>query len=181
MFFPDPCVPMTEVNKRGEFVFWRCFEGKHMLKRMEGLGILKWVEAATSKLPVNKWITSGTDSARSLVSMGEAHPGAQGGDEGNKMTLYYQVDEGTVTLIPAELGIGQEQYPVKYLFTILNRSQIVRAEPLEADHDMHPVSVTEPLTLGYGFGNCGMTDYMGPIQDIMSWLISSHSSTCEAR
>ena len=174
MFFPDPRVPMTEVNKRGEFVFWRCFEGKHILKRMEGMGLLKWVEAANSKIPTSKWVTGGEESARSLVAGGQAHPGTQGGDEGRGVTSYYQVDEGTVTLIPAELGLGREQYPVKFLFTILNRSQIVRAEPLEADHDMHPVSVTEPLTLGYGFGHCGMTDYMGPIQDIMSWLVNSH-------
>jgi len=174
MFFPDPRVPMTEVNKRGEFVFWRCYEGKHILKRMEGMGILKWVEAANSKLPSSRWITGGEESARSLMASGQANPGQQGNDEGRGVSSYYQVDEGTVTLIPAELGLGAEQYPVKFIFTILNRSQIVRAEPLEADHDMHPVSVTEPLTLGYGFGHCGMTDYMGPIQDIMSWLVNSH-------
>lgn len=174
MFFPDPRVPMTEVNRRGEFCFWRCFEGKHILKRMEGMGVFKWVEAASSKLPTSQWVSGGAESARSLVAGGEAQPGDRTGDDGSKITSYYQVDEGTVTLIPAELGLGAEQFPVKYLFTILNRSQIVRAEPLEADHDMHPVSVTEPLTLGYGFGHCGMTDYMGPIQDIMSWLVNSH-------
>lgn len=174
MFFPDPRVPMTEVNKRGEFVFWRCYEGKHMLKRMEGMGLLKWVEAASSKLPTSRWVTGGAESARSLVAGGDAQPGERGSDEGRSVGSYYQVDEGTVTVIPAELGLGREQFPVKYLFTILNRSQIVRAEPLEADHDMHPVSVTEPLTLGYGFGHCGMTDYMAPIQDTMSWLINSH-------
>ena len=39
---------------------------------------------------------------------------------------------------------------------------------------MHPVSVAEPYELGYGFGNCGMMDYLTPIQDTISWFINSH-------
>ena len=67
-----------------------------------------------------------------------------------------------------------EEYPVKYLFTLVNRGQIVQAEPLDYDHDKHPVSVTEPYSMGYGFGQPGIIDYMAPLQDLMSWLVNSH-------
>lgn len=50
-FFPDPNVPMCEVNRRGEFVFWRTFEGKHTIKRAEADGLLMWVDDAKG-LPV---------------------------------------------------------------------------------------------------------------------------------
>ena len=50
----------------------------------------------------------------------------------------------------------------------------MQARPFEADHDMHPVVVIEPYSMGYGFGNLGAVDYLSPIQDSLSWLINSH-------
>src|SRR5690606_33896789 len=67
-------------------------------------------------------------------------------------------------------------WPEKWIFTILNKSQIVQAEPFDADHDMHPVSVAEPYTTGYGFGHLALADYLAPIQDSLSWFINSHSA-----
>lgn len=175
MFFPDPRVPLTEVSRRGEFVFWRAFEGRHMLLRWEQQmqGRVRWVNAASSKLPANKFSADTEGSARDLVSMGEAHPGQDGKEHGGVQN-FVQVDQGTVEIIPAELGLGESRIPEKWLFTIVNKSQIIQAESFGADHDMHPVSCTEPYTLGYGFGNPGLTDYMGPLQDTISWLVDSH-------
>ncbi|MEA2037474.1 MAG: hypothetical protein U9O94_08240, partial [Nanoarchaeota archaeon] len=45
-FFPDPSVPMEEVNKKGQFVFWRDFVSKQSLKDKENKGIYKYVAHA---------------------------------------------------------------------------------------------------------------------------------------
>ena len=82
--------------------------------------------------------------------------------------------QGTVEIIPAELGLGEEEYPVKYIFAIGNRNRIIQCEPLGLDHDQHPVVVTEPYGVGYGFGQLGLADYQGPIQDLLSWFMNSH-------
>lgn len=170
-FFPDPNVPMCEVNRRGEFVFWRTFEGKHTIKRAEADGLLMWVDDAKG-LPVDR-DTAGGDSVRNMRALGE--------NNDNRADLgggadYYQVDQGTVEIIPSELGLSNRTWPEKWIFTILNNSQIVQAEPFDADHEMHPVVVTEPYSTGYGFGHLALADYLAPMQDSISWLINSHMS-----
>lgn len=171
MFFPDPRVPMAEVNRRGEYVFWRTYEGKHLLLNMQADGTYKYVDKAPPMaIPT---VTDGLNmSARGLISQGEGTPGINAFWFGK--TDIYQVDQGSIEIIPAELGIGTETTPQKYVFTWLNRKQIVQAEKLDLDHGMHPVCVSEPLTLGYGFGQPGLIDYIGPMQDLMSWFINSH-------
>ena len=166
MFFPDPRVPMTEVNRLGEFVFWRDFTGRHILLREQADGKLKWVEHTPEALPQAKV----SDSARSIRALGTSTPGGQ-------TTLpkaFVQRDQGSVEIIPAELGLGESEAPEKWLFTILNKKVIVQAEPLGMDHGMHPICVSEPYTMGYGFGQLGIADYLGPLQDAVTWLINSH-------
>jgi hypothetical protein len=171
-FFPDPRVPLTEVNRRGEYVFWRMFEGKHILKREEAAGNIKWVDWAGDSLPKNdNWAID-----RINVSGGEAIParGNYGSSYAKQIPNFLQVDQGTVELIPAELGLGPERMPEKWIITILNKQQIVQLEKYDVDHGMHPCVVSEPYQQGMGFGNLGLADYIGPIQDSMGWFLNSH-------
>lgn len=169
MFLPDPSVPMSEVNKRGEFVFWKSFEGKHTLKLQERAKKISYVDRIPDQLAESEYTS---DSARAMVSMGEAHPGRNYNDP--SMKNFREIIQGSVVLIPKELGLSEEDFPRKYIISIGNRGQIIQCEPLQDDHDMHPVCVSEPYTLGYGFGHPGMSDYIGPIQDVLSWLVNSH-------
>ena len=34
--------------------------------------------------------------------------------------------------------------------------------------------VNEPYALGNGFGNCGISDYLAPFQNSISWFLNSH-------
>ncbi len=167
LFFPDPRVPMTEVNRRGEYVFWREFVGRHALKKEEAAGKFAWIDQA-GNLPRDK----DTDSDRSLRAGGDSTPGTN--DRSVVSSSYYKIDQGSVEIIPAELGLGESRRVEKWIFAIANDTQIIQAEPANFDHDMHPVCVSEPLTQGYGFGNLGMSDYLGPFQDGMSWLVNTH-------
>lgn len=174
MFFPDPNVPMHLVSEKGEYVFWREFLGKHILIQGQKEGGLKYVdtvEPSTGSQHDSRWYNL---SQRSLISSGQAHAGENTARGSERINNTYMVDQGSVEIIPSELGLGPEDYPVKYIFTILNKSQIVQAEPLDLDHGRHPVEVSEPHTMGYGFGQPAMGDYIGPIQDLLSWFIDSH-------
>jgi hypothetical protein len=175
MFFPDPRVPMEEVNTRGEYVYWRAFEGMHMLLREEAEGNFSHVDAVSRALPHNMFSgDSSEDSGRHLLSGGKSVPGVRpafGGKDGGD---FVQLDQGSVEIIPRELGLGESTRPEKWLFTIANKDQIIQAEALDSDHGMHPVSIIEPYSLGYGFGHPSMVDYLGPLQDVISWLINSH-------
>lgn len=170
MFFPDPRVPMTEVNRRGEYVFWRSYVGKADLKRGELDGTYKYVDAATPKVPNNQYFEDSSD--RAIRASGEGTPGTM--DSSARISNYYQFDQGTVEIIPRELGLGESTRPEKYLVTFLNKHQIIQCEPFDSDHGMHPVAVIEPYEVGYGFGNLGIVDYTAPLQDTLSFLANSH-------
>lgn len=173
MFLPDPRVPMNEVNKKGEFVFWRTFIGVHELKIGASQGMYKHVESVGSLPRANTSGALPNASLRNIKISGDTDlTQAQG--EGRGQADYVQVDEGTCMIIPAELGLGQSNLPERWLFTIANKKQIIRAERFDFDHDMHPVVVTEPYSTGYGFGMPGIVDWLGPLQDSMSWFINSH-------
>lgn len=172
-FLPDPRVPMSEVSRSGEFVFWKSFEGRHALKKLEAQGKVKWVDAGGIGDSGRNIIGGGEEfSNRSLISGGSDQPGDRTTLE--QVQRFTEIHQGTVEIIPAELGLGESEIPEKWLFTILNQKQIIQAEPLALDHDRHPVVVTEPYTMGYSFGQPGMSDYLNQIQDGLSWLINSH-------
>lgn len=172
MFFPDPRVPMAEVNKRGEFCFWRSFEGKHVLLKAQAAGELKWIDNI-GNMPQGVWGEISGKSVRSLLAEGQSSPGdPQLRDI--RATPYYQLDQGSIEIVPSELGLGESDVPEKWIFTIGNKSQIIQAEPLDYDHGRHPVAVIEPSSFGYAFGQPGTMDFLGPIQDTLSWFINSH-------
>lgn len=174
LFLPDPRVPMSEVARRGEYVFWRSFEGKHSLLRAQAQGALKWVDTIGDEpADLRKYTGSIGGSMRSLVAKGVAIAGDRVTRDA-RAKPFVQIEQGTVDLIPKELGLGPSSQPEKWLFSIANARQIVQAEPLDYNHDRHPVAVIEPSSFGYAFGQPGTMDFLGPIQDSLSWFINSH-------
>lgn len=175
MFFPDPRVPMVEVADKGEFVFWRAFEGRHMLLRAESEGKLKWVQHAGEYTRAYGTDSYGGNSYAGLRAMGDPLTnGQQAMGYGHGVTNNIQVDQGTIEIIPYELGLGPQKWPEKWLFTILNKCQIVQAEPVNLNHGQHPVSVAEPNAFGHSFGQLATADLNAPIQDLMTWMVNSH-------
>jgi len=172
MFYPDPRVPMHEVAERGEYVFVRTFEGKHTLKRLEQQGLLKWVDAAPETY--NQSARGEQLSSRALLSAGDPHAGGSWQWQYLASPGHYKVDQGSMEIIPRELGLGPSERVEKWLVTMLNDAQIVQLEPQLDDHGLHPVSVIEPYGSGYEFGAAGMMDYVAPIQDSMSWFLNAH-------
>lgn len=174
LFFPDPRVPLVDVNKLGEYVFCRSFHGKHLLKQMELEGTFRYIDHCSSKLPENTSTASaGAASSRALRSQGDAIPGQDTTNSAYRASTM-QVDQGTIWIIPKELGVGQGEAPELWICTLVNKGQIVQLEPYDVDHGMHPVAVTEPTGVGHGFGQLAMVDLMGPIQDLISWMLNSH-------
>lgn len=166
-FFPDPRVPMDEVNERGEFVFWKESEGKHRLKKAEAAGQVKWVSAIPSR-PVNA--IGDSDSERGRLAGGRTSAWGDSMADPNS----YELLQGTCEIVPSKWGLGDSTGYEKWLFTVANEGQIIQAEPLDLDHDRHPVVVGEPYSEGYEFGHASVADYLGPMQDMLSWMFNSH-------
>lgn len=171
LFFPDPHVPMTEVSRHGEFVFWRSYKSYVWCKTQESQGRMKNVDAVPRSMPDN-FATS--DSDRSARNNGTAIAGSRAETELSTSVRMVQIDEGTVDLIPKQLGLGDSDKPERWIFTLGNKEVVLRAERLEADHGFHPVAVVEPNALGQAFGSISTVDVVGPVQDHISWLVNSH-------
>lgn len=171
LFFPDPTVPMAQVSRHGEYVFWRNFKSKIWCRRQEQQGVYKNVQALPAVMPQNY---GNDDSDRARRSMGAGIAGVRSDSERESTVAMVQLDEGTCDIIPRELGLGDSPYPERWLFTLGNKEIVLRAEPLEADHGLHPVAVIEPNAIGNAFGSISTVDVVGPVQDHISWLINSH-------
>lgn len=170
-YLPDPRVPLSEAPNTGEYIFWRSWEGKHSLLKDEFDGHLKWVKQTKPYSKSSQY--SDPASLRNEIYGGRSFPGR---DQPSMLRDNYRVDEGTIWVIPRELGLGDSERPEMWLFTILNGNQIVQAERFDSDHGMHPVVVTEPMIQSYGLGNPGTVDFIGALQDAISWLFNSHQT-----
>lgn len=179
MFFPDPNVPMAEVAEKGEFVGWRQFVNRNVMLDAQRNGLLKWVDtiSASRTAAGEKWTIL---SNRNLLSEGTANAGEGRNRYSSQLPAQIMEDQISIMIIPDDWGLGEETYPCRVLFTIANKQQIVGFELLDYDHDAHPVVVAEPYTQGYGFGQPSIADYLGPIQDVMSWFIDSHIQNVRA-
>jgi hypothetical protein len=166
-FYPDPRIPMEEVAEKGEFVFWAEYESRPALKKAESAGQVKWIDA----------IPKSNDTRRASNKSQRGRLG--GGDTGQRLGFEgfnsgYELYQGSVEIVPSEWGLGDSDEYEKWLFTIANKGQIIQAEPLDLDHNRHPVIVGEPNSTGYEFGGFALTDMIGPMQEMLSWMLNSH-------
>lgn len=170
-FFPDPRVPMSEVNREGEFVFKRTTMGRHKLKIGEARKEYVYTSAVGSL--AKQTDTDSSQSDRALLAQGESNP-ARASFKNNISEDNVQLDEGTCFISPKEWGLGESDEPTLWFFTIGNRRQIIQAIPYDFDHGLHPIVVAEPDRLGHSFGSPSPLDFYGPIQDTASWFVNSH-------
>lgn len=164
MFFPDTSVPLCDLAEKGEFVVFRAFPGKHALLSLEEQGVLRYVNSAGT-MPADA-----KEYSDRFTIINPMTPRTQA----VSTVPVIQEDTFCIRIIPKELQLGESKYPELWLFTVLNKKVIVQAVPLDNDHGMLPVTVHEPYSTGYGFGNYSLVDLLSPMQDSMSWMLNSH-------
>lgn len=80
-----------------------------------------------------------------------------------------------VELIPKEWGLGQSDFPEKWVFTCTSDwSVLMGAQPHGAFHCKHPYVVLTMDPEAYGLIPRGMPATLEPIQNTIDWLLNSH-------
>lgn len=80
-----------------------------------------------------------------------------------------------VNVIPKEWGLGDSDFPEKWVFTITgDMALIIGAQPHGAMHGQFPFAVLESEVEGYGSWNRGLPSVVEPIQNTVDWLINTH-------
>jgi len=79
-----------------------------------------------------------------------------------------------IKLIPREWNIGKSEYPEKWLFSVAADSVIVRAKPLDLDHNMFPVAAAAPDFDGYSAIPVSRLEMLNGLQRVLDWMFNMH-------
>ena len=168
MYLPDPNVPIHDVQ-RGEFVGWMDHDNFMNLLDMESsdedmfnVRYLRHTGNKSSSIfAENKSRrTSRThnlaDTRNTIVT-----------DPIDLLHMY-------VKLIPREWKLGSSDTPEKWLFTVAADSIVIRAKPLNLNHDLFPVCVAAPDFDGYSPLAYSRLEILSGMQTVIDWLFNSH-------
>lgn len=81
-----------------------------------------------------------------------------------------------VKLIPKDWGLGSRETPEKWFFTLAGDEVIIRAQPLNLDHDMFPAVVCAPTFDGYSPTPLSRLELVFGMQSLLDWLFNSHTA-----
>ena len=79
-----------------------------------------------------------------------------------------------VRIIPRDWGLGSETLPQKWVFLVLNKELIVRAQPLGLYHDKFPFAVTPGEVEVYDRVPRSLLYTTQSLNDTLSWLVNIH-------
>jgi len=168
-FFPDPRQSISNLQK-GEFCFVRKSIPWNQMVRRKAQGYymnLEHLNAAIKDFSIeeNTSQLEKPEDTKFVLDEGdnEKHPAT---------VLAY---EGCVEIVPKEWGLGDSDYPEKWMFTTsADLATILSCQPHGAMHCKFPYAVLESEIEAYGIWNRGMPEIVEPVQNTMDWLINQH-------
>ncbi len=84
-----------------------------------------------------------------------------------------------VTIIPRDWNdgdghaLGDSEYPEKWLFTIVDDEVLVRAQPIDLQHNRYPVALCAPDYDGYSIAPPGRLELLYGLQHSLDWEFNS--------
>jgi hypothetical protein len=170
-FFPDPRVPLCKFQQ-GEFVGRYVEVGWNSILRGAAQG--KYFNVDRLKL-LRERAWSEREQGSSQITLPQAKqeipPAALPGVE---QPSFVSLLEMYVEIVPSELGLGDTDYPEKWVFVLAEQEVVIYAAPLGLYHNKFPFCVQEAEPDGYSLVARSMMEIVAPLQDTLSWLLNSH-------
>lgn len=176
-FLPDPQRSFGEFQK-GEFVFHRMKRSRTELLQKEAQGLYVGVDSVPKDSGREEWGTSfAGDTASDLARVaGMTTDQIQTHDR----EPYTTIHEGWVFMEPRELaklglvtGDAAGRTPKLWVFTIANRTRVLRAEPANLPGRRFPFEIYEPNYDIHAPGNPGQIEMTRGLEYHLSWLFNS--------
>lgn len=171
-FYPDPRVPTGQYQK-GEFcgVFKNISWNEVITRSAQGYYMRDVKEHLRSKGGGGAGSTDGNALVR--PDTGNRILGTDRDDDGHPASV--KAFEVFVNLIPKEWGLGDVEWPEKWVFTVTDDFEtLLGAQPHGALHAKYPYGVLESEVEGHGAWNRGMPDILEGVQNSLDWLINTH-------
>jgi hypothetical protein len=168
-YLPDPAMPLHRVQA-GEYVGWMDrtnFMDLLSEEQMdEDLFNVKYLQHVSSKVS-SIFGLSTHFNRRTANRYWDISLNRQVSDPVDQVHMY-------VKLIPKQWGLGKEDVPEKWLFTVAGDSIIIRAKPLNLNHDLFPVALCAPDFDGYSPIAYSRLEILGGMQTVVDWMFNSH-------
>lgn len=87
---------------------------------------------------------------------------------------YVEVVELVWEIVPAEWGLGELEYPEKWVFTVAFDCVIIGCQPLGERHGKFPFFLQMYDFDPYSISPKGMIEVTKPLNEVLSWLFNSH-------
>lgn len=165
-YLPDPSVAAHEVQK-GEFVGWLARDSFVGLLRKEasqqGYFNVKYLRGCSGQSS----LFYGDQSARDMYKVRSASNTSNSTKPVDAIYMY-------IDLIPKDWGLGDKEYPEKWVFGVASDSIVIMCGPAGLDHDMYPVAVSAPDNDGYSVAPISRLEILSGMQTTVDWLINAH-------
>lgn len=176
---PDPSVPIHRVQD-GEFFGWvdrtNYMDLLSEERDSDDLFNVKYLKSVHNK---QTSIFGEDKSDRERKAFEGTTRYTQSGSQGqitriSTSTTNVDVVNMYVKLIPREWKLGDGEYPEKWLFSLAADDVIIRAQPIDLDHNMFPVAVCAPDFDGYSTTPISRLEKLFGLQKIVDWLFNAH-------
>ena len=169
MMLPDPNVPTHELQ-RGEFFGW--------ITKTNRLDLLTEENSSDGFLFNVKYLLGLRGGAgRSFLVERDSRVHAsknRQGDFNSDTTARVDVINMYINLIPKEWGIGNKEFPEKWLFKLAADQVIIAAQPLNLEHGQYPVAVASPDYDGYSLTPLSRIEVVSGMQTVIDFFYNSH-------
>lgn len=168
-YLPDPSVAIHDVQA-GEFSGW--------LDRTNIMDLLSQEPDDEDMFNV-KYVQTMTNKSTTILGLNKHNRTRQSGvnasDRMDRM-IADPVDQlhMYIKLIPKQWKLGTSERPEKWLFTLAADSVIIRAKPINLDHNLFPIAVAAPDFDGYSPVAYSRLEVLSGMQTTIDWLFNSH-------
>lgn len=164
-YFPDPEVPAHKIQE-GEFVSFITQRSYMQLLAMEREQPEAYFNVQYLEHDIGESFLHEPPPDDNLVHPEDAVGGKSYGKNAHRLDIlsFY------TTIIPAEWGLGKSPFPEKWLFEVAGNNTIIRAQPMNLNHNMYPVTVCCPTFDGYSVAPVSLLEIIFELQNAIDWL-----------
>lgn len=165
-YLPDPNVPVDRVQD-GEFVGWVNIDNY--------TGLLEEESYDPDVFNV-KYLRKFMGRHSMFATKESKRQDFIGGHRLDRTLVSKRVDTINmyINIVPKDWKLGPSEYPEKWLFILAADEVLIKAQPLNLDHNLYPIAVCAPEFDGYSVTPISRIEVLSGLQQVLNWEFNSH-------
>jgi hypothetical protein len=177
-YLPDTRVPLSQPN-RGEFVGRKLKLSYNdiIAQKLRGVYVEENADMLLKRMRDGRVDDASENYHSSIVTTPGEDNYMSNLDPKTGLNAKMPCIEMIVEIVPKLWGIGELEFPEKWVFTITDEPRdciVLGARPYGMVHNRFPVHVLEMEMDAYSLIKRGMLDIARPMNEVLTWLFNSH-------